>query len=622
MLNKLLRSFLLALIVVCLFYFSGVNTYLLNYSYDIFINLKNFSGRSENVVIIGIDKDSFEKYSISSSGLIPRRVYADLINAAKQYRPGVLAFDVIFERRISSEDDRLLIDSLEAYPGPIVMSSTFQGSPGIGQAETYVEPWKDLANKNLSHGYVNIFRGIKRDFDSIRRFYLPYTSVDDRIVYSLPLAVAEKSGQVMIDDNLGEVKFINKSSLNNETRMKLANGFGFINYYGDLDNFSVIPLSEFLHPSELQKEVYKKLIGGKVLLVGVVNPVYRDFQDIPAMFFSLFPKRKQEYGVVILANIIENLLGNQVLHSVPPGKEFAGFLLCNFAFASLLSALNPLAGLLVLLLSLFFLLFFAFYLFFSKGLLTNFFLLATSLLCVYVISAFKKYYQERRERQNLFSVLQKYVSPEVAKLISRSEYEKSAQGEKRVITVVFADIRGFTQIAEKMDPWAISNLLNDYFNRMTEIIFRNGGTIDKFIGDAIMILFGAPITQPDAAFRALKTAVEMREALSEMWQNLDDASEKAFHIGIGINTGEVFVGNLGSDNHKEYTALGDAVNIAARLESLAKPGQILFSEQVLREVGDKVKFKQLEPVILKGKSRPQEIFELEAIAEERPQKKL
>jgi adenylate cyclase len=581
-------------------------------TYDIFINLKNFSGRSENVVIIGIDKDSFEKYSISSSGLIPRRVYADLINAAAEYRPAVLAFDVIFERRISSEDDRLLIESLTSYPGPIVMSSTFQGSTGFGAGENYVEPWKDIGNANLSHGYVNIFRGIRRDFDSIRRFYLPYTKVDGRIVHSLPLAVAEKIGKIEIDENQGEVAFISKVSSDAETRVKLTNGFGFINYYGDLENFSVIPLSEFMHPSQAQKEIYKKLIGGKVLLVGVVNPVYRDFQDIPAMSFSLFPKRKQEYGVVILANIIENLFSNQVLQSVSAGQEFTSFLFCNFAFASILSMLNPLAGLLVLSLSLFLLLFLAFYLFFAKGLLVNFFLLATSMFCIYVISAFNKYYQERRERQNLYSVLQKYVSPEVAKLISRSEYEKSAQGEKRVITVVFADIRGFTQMAEKMDPWAISHLLNEYFNRMTEIIFKNGGTIDKFIGDAIMILFGAPIAQPDAAIRALKTAEEMRKALKEMHQNLGD-SERAFHIGIGINTGEVFVGNLGSDNHKEYTALGDAVNIAARLESLAKPGQILFSEQVLREAGDRVQFKRLDPVILKGKSQPLEIFELEAI---------
>ncbi|MEW6713316.1 MAG: adenylate/guanylate cyclase domain-containing protein, partial [Candidatus Riflebacteria bacterium] len=262
---------------------------------------------------------------------------------------------------------------------------------------------------------------------------------------------------------------------------------------------------------------------------------------------------------------------------------------------------------------LFLLLFLAFYLFFSMGILYNFCLLAASLLTIYVIAVFSRYYQLRRERQSLFAVLQKYVSPEVAKLITRSEYEKTMHGEKKAITVIFADIRGFTRMSENMDPWAISKLLNEYFNRMTEIIFKNGGTIDKFIGDAIMIIFGAPIAQHDAAFRAVKTALEMREALKEMRRGLEENSEKAFHIGIGINTGEAFVGNLGSDNHKEYTALGDAVNIAARLESRALPGQILFSESVLREVADQIEFNRLEPVTLKGKSHPQEIFELVSI---------
>lgn len=611
--KNVLRALLLAFSVLCVLYFSSANDYLMNYSYDIFINLKNFAGRSENVVIIGIDNDAFEKYAISSSGLIPRRVYAELIEKAAQFEPSVLAFDVIFERRISGPDDRLLISSIASYPGPMVMSSTFQGSPGLNQSETYIEPWKDIASPNLSHGYVNIFRGIRGDFDSIRRFYLPHTKVAGENVLSLPLAVVQHLGKVEIDDQNGDIMFYRQGQSSEATRIKLHKGFGFINYLGDLNNFSVIPLSEFMEANAAQRAIYKKLIEDKVLLVGVINQVYRDYQDIPAMSFSLFPKRKQEYGVVVLANIIESLLKNNLMYATSPTKGFLGLLLCNFAFAGVMVLANPFVGLVVLLLLLFLLLFFAFYLFFSLGLLVNYFLLAASLLIVYVVSAFAKYYQMRRERQSLFAVLQKYVSPEVAKLITRSEYEKTMHGEKRVITIVFADIRGFTQMSEKMDPWAISKLLNEYFNKMTEIIFKNGGTIDKFIGDAIMILFGAPISQTDATFRAVKTANEMREALQELRHSWEEASGRAFHIGIGINTGEAFVGNLGSDNHKEYTALGDAVNIAARLESRALPDQILFSENVLNEVEHLIKYNKLEAVTLKGKSSSQEIYELIAI---------
>lgn len=606
--NQALRTQLLALAVLSLLYLSSANQYLMNYSYDIFINLKNFAARSDDVIIIGIDKDSFEEYAVSSSGVIPRRVYADLIDRIARYRPSVLAFDVIFERRITSSDDAALISSLASYPGNIVMSSTFQGNVGSGE-ELYLEPWQDLGTTKLTHGYVNIFRGIRSDADPIRRFYLPYTYYQRRRVFSLPLAVAEKLGKIEVDEGSDEFKFY-RDNLRSPVKVRMNRGFAYINYVGDLRNFSVIPLSEFMHATSTQQKIYEKLIADKVVLVGAINQHYRDFQDIPAMAFSIFPKRKQEYGVIILANIIDNLLNGNVLQIVGPMREFSAMLLCNAAFAGLTSLLGPLAGLGVLVLSLFLLLFLAFYLFFSAGLLINYFLLASSFIGVYLLAACKTYYQVRQEQEKLRSVLHKYVSPEVARLITRSDYEKTMAGEKRVITIVFADIRGFTQMSERMDPWAMSELLNKYFNRMTEIIFRNGGTIDKFMGDAIMILFGAPLAQKNAAFRAVKTAHEMREELKILRRNWEEAKEQAFHIGIGINTGEVFVGNLGSDNHKEYTALGDAVNTAARLENKALPDQILFSESVWNEVGHLVSCKELAPVLLRGKSKPSRVFEL------------
>ncbi len=605
--NFALNLLLLALMVLCVLYFSSANDYFMNYSYDILVNLKNFAARSEDVVIIGIDKHAFEKYDISSSGVIPRRVYAELIEKIAQFQPAVLALDVIFERRISSGDDAGLISSLASYPGPIVMSSTFQGS---GAEEAYIEPWKDIANDRLSHGYVNIFRGIRDDLDSIRRRYLPYEQFKKQIVYSLPLAVMEKLGRVEINEVRGEIEFLRKPEETLRSKVRLHQGYCFINYYGDIRNFYVIPLSELLEADAAQQKIYEKLISGKVALVGVINQLHRDFQDIPALAFSLFPKRKQEYGVVILANIIENLLNDNGLRAPGPAVEFAGLLLCNIGFAWLMSLLSPFAGLGVLVVILFVVLSVVFLLFHSAGLLVNFFLLAASLCAIYILTSFWKYHLVRREQQNLLSVLQKYVSPEVAKLITRSEYEKTEHGEKKIITVIFADIRGFTPMSERMDPRAISKLLNEYFNRMTEIIFRNGGTIDKFIGDAIMILFGAPLPQDDATLRAVKTAIEMREGLKKLREGWQDAGGQAFHIGIGINSGEAFVGNLGSDNHKEYTALGDAVNTAARLESKAQPGQILISASVWREVGHLIKFNELEPVMLKGKSKPQEVYEV------------
>ena len=227
------------------------------------------------------------------------------------------------------------------------------------------------------------------------------------------------------------------------------------------------------------------------------------------------------------------------------------------------------------------------------------------------------------------STLKKYVSPEIAKLITREEFDNSEQGAKKIITVLFSDIRGFTPMSEKMDPKEISHLLNEYFNEMTRVIFKNKGTIDKFIGDAIMVLFGAPVELEDAPLRAIKTAIEMRSELEKLKNKWKEDGSASIDVGIGINTGEAFVGTLGSDIHKEYTALGDTVNTAARFESKAQKGQILISESTLRAVRKHIKFNELEPIMLKGKSKPHEVFEVislindenrEARSEENPVK--
>jgi adenylate cyclase len=209
----------------------------------------------------------------------------------------------------------------------------------------------------------------------------------------------------------------------------------------------------------------------------------------------------------------------------------------------------------------------------------------------------------RREMLKL-SNFQRYFSPDLAKQIAGHGEEMKLGGDKRPVVIMFTDIRGFTSMSEKMAPDDVANLLREYFTEMVEIVFRNGGTLDKFIGDAIMALWGAPLATEDDADKAMAAAIEMQRALVELNEHWKATGKPAIDIGIGINFGEVFAGNIGSEQRLEYTVLGDAVNTASRLCSKAAKGEIMISEPFYKRLKKAPKVEAREPIPLKGKSKP------------------
>ena len=209
----------------------------------------------------------------------------------------------------------------------------------------------------------------------------------------------------------------------------------------------------------------------------------------------------------------------------------------------------------------------------------------------------------------------KYVSPGVLDEILEDPPELG--GEDKEVTVLFSDIRGFTSMSESMQPEEVVGVLNDYLTTMTDIILAYGGTIDKFIGDAIMAVFGAPIHYTDHTLRAAKAALKMREALKGLWAKWAAEQKPPFDIGIGISTGEAIVGNIGSVRRTEYTAIGDIVNLGARIEPLNKEfnTHILISEAVYERTKDSVVVSEIGQVKVRGKKQEVRLFELTDIKE-------
>ena len=206
-------------------------------------------------------------------------------------------------------------------------------------------------------------------------------------------------------------------------------------------------------------------------------------------------------------------------------------------------------------------------------------------------------------------LLKRYLSPQVAESILAGDTEVDLVSSRKILTVLFSDIRGFTAMSERMEPEELVDLLNEYLTAMTEIVFQHGGTLDKYIGDAVMVFVGDPIAYEDHEARALKIGFEMRSRLDRLQRGWLAAGDGELTIGIGIATGYVTVGNIGSPARTDYTVLGNHVNLASRLANRADGGQILITERTLQAVDDLIEAAKIDEMELRGVSRPIKIFD-------------
>ena len=206
------------------------------------------------------------------------------------------------------------------------------------------------------------------------------------------------------------------------------------------------------------------------------------------------------------------------------------------------------------------------------------------------------------------SNFERYFTPQLAQRIASSEGATRLGGDKRTIAVLFSDIRGFTALSETMRPDDMASLLTEYFTEMVDSVFRNDGTLDKFIGDAVMAQWGAPIGTSDDADKCMNAAIEMMKELDKLNAKWRAEGRPELQIGIGLNYGEAFAGNIGSERRLEFTVIGDTVNTASRLCSAAGPGEILISEEMREALASKPALATCPPMELKGKSQPVPVY--------------
>jgi class 3 adenylate cyclase/GTP-sensing pleiotropic transcriptional regulator CodY len=219
---------------------------------------------------------------------------------------------------------------------------------------------------------------------------------------------------------------------------------------------------------------------------------------------------------------------------------------------------------------------------------------------------------ESLEKQRIRSTFSRYVSPKVVDLMLKTDQD-FLEVDRALLTVLFSDMRGFTSVTERTDPDILMSFLNEHLAAMTEVIDRHEGTVDKFVGDEVVALFGAPMPMEDHAQRALRTALEMQQAHQELMAGWVKAGHEAVPIGIGINTGEMIVGNIGCQRQMDYTAIGDNMNLASRICGVARGGQVLISHATYQMIRHDVVVNELAPVRVKGKAQPVQLYEVVAL---------
>ena len=228
--------------------------------------------------------------------------------------------------------------------------------------------------------------------------------------------------------------------------------------------------------------------------------------------------------------------------------------------------------------------------------------------------SFNQMARSLREKEMIKRAFTRYVAREVVEEILKDPERLVLTGERREVTVLFCDVRGFTPLSERLSPEEVVALLNDFYPLMIETTFKHDGTLDKFMGDAVMAIFGAPIAHPDHSARAVLTALAMREGIQGLNRRRAEEGKEGVAIGIGVSAGEAVAGTVGTEDRMEYTVVGDSVNLAARLESNAKAGQILISHRTWEKVKDVVDTRALGVIKVKGKEEQVSVYEVLGVA--------
>ena len=541
---------------------------------------------SPKIFVIGIDEETLSEYG--SFDTWSRDKTADLINLLSENSddaPAVIAIDVgFYGNKDSLIDDKLSEAVKNAGNVVLASSATFGSVVNQGkQVVVYEEPYESLKNSAYAIGHTNV----SFDDDGVVRHALGDITYNGKTIssfgYEIYKAYQSYKGETA-DNALGRKQFyINYSG---ESRA----------YYGSVGaGCSFYKVLEGSYPV--------KAFKGAIVLIGAYASGTQD------NYYSAIDKETQMYGVEIHANIVNQLLDGIYKKELTfPQNLFTTILLGIITISAVSIFRNQIAIPLVLAVS-------GIYVFLCKLFYDRLNIILAILspilvaLIILIAHIILSYFLVHKEKQRIIANYGKYLSPEIARHIADiGEGALSLGGIKKDIAVLFVDIRGFTPLSESLPPERVVEMLNSYLQITTSAIFKFQGTVDKFIGDATMGVFNAPLDLEDYTFKAVMAGLEMATMSESLDEKLPDDLKGKVGFGVGINCGDAIVGNVGTDFRMEYTAIGDTVNTASRLEGQAKAGTVIISEAVYERIKDRINCEDAGKVKLKGKAEEVKIY--------------
>ena len=525
-----------------------------------------------------------------------RGLSADLIDKLyeqKEYAPCVTVLDIMYISEVDTENDFRFAQSCKKAGNIITAVNTVYETKVTKQGQSLivdenhiemVEYPYDALKEVTSYGYANTIQ----DKDGYIRYATTEVSYEDEIIESLAVKAYK-----MYYENQGLTSVMPETFEGNK--------FGFT-YSGKSGSYEILSMIDVL-----EGNIPPQAFTNSIVLVGAYAPGMQDAYNVAIQ------KGAQMYGVEIHANILEALMEGKT--NLPVSNVVFGFVasiiiaifacICfksKIVFSSIITVVGIILNLIlgkVL---------------YQNGKIINLVILPIMFLLTYAYFLVEGYLTEILRRRKVVSAFKKYVAPQVVDEISKQgDFKIVLGGESRDVAVLFVDIRGFTPMSESLEPEQVVEILNEYLQLTTESIFKNGGTLDKFIGDATMAVFNAPFDLEDYIYKAVCTARDIAAGSQALEEKLMARFGKTVSFGIGVNCGRAVVGNIGCDFRMDYTAIGDTVNTAARLESNAKKGQILISEFVYEAIKERVEVTEIGEIPLKGKSKGVFVYQLDKV---------
>lgn len=535
-----------------------------------------------NITIVAIDDASLTQIG---RWPWPRSVHAEIVRKLKAAGAAVIGYDVNFPEPSDEKDDGEFAAALKEA-GNVVLPLELSMLVGRGSLtydpQTVLQPIPLLGAAAKATGHVNS----PPDTDNVFR--------------RIPLAVKGKDASRIPAFEAEVLRLYGRGDRMSEAPLD-ALGRMRVNFSGPPHNpegFRVISAVNVLRDT-----VDLAPLQGGIVMVGATAFDLHDNLLVPTSGGQPMP------GVEIHASVLDTLLGKRWLRDVPSWATALYLVFLGLALGLWVPRLRARYSLPAAV-ALWVVSVVVAFVLFDRGWLLDVLWPTFAIIFAYAGVTLERRIASDRQRRELKTAFSRYVSPAVVETILADPSKLRLGGERKNMSVLFSDICGFTSISEKLTPEKLVEILNKYLSRMTAIVFEERGVLDKYIGDAVMAFWNAPFEQPDHAFRAVATALKMQRVLEEM-DAKKEFGDVEIRIGVGINTGDMVVGNVGGEARFDYTVIGDNVNLGSRLEALTRQYKVgvIVTEATRQACGDRILFRHLDKVAVKGKKEPALIFE-------------